>query len=152
MTEYRETSTWERMTRGSMQRCDGKDCGHGLQPGSRMWVTRRIATNPTEGQRSHCIVLCEDCRIRQVAQDWAAACEVPEFVVRGGTATDRGIAGGVYLDARQYKRAADQATRLIDLATAPESEPTADARPVAVPAEDEAIRREQKRSARRVAA
>ena len=123
-------------------RCDralaepGRLCNSTITIGAPMWLETHRYDGPTIAHRSFAVVSCEQCRLLEIAHEWADAADVPPHAIHH--TNRRGLAGRHMLTPDQYARAARAATALIEAATRPE-EPAPVEPPPAGHVDDEAL-------------
>jgi hypothetical protein len=118
-----------------------KVCAAMVAFGAPMWIETHAYLSPNDAHRSYAVITCEHCRLREIAHEWADACEIPTHKVAQGSM--RALAGKHALTAEQYSKAV-ALTEQIERARARGAKP-----PVALPDghrdEGELVVREQRK-------
>jgi hypothetical protein len=107
----------------SGRRCDNETCVTKFVASYKAWVVEHNVGRAD----AYATVLCEECRLRQLAQDWADNGIMPEFEALPAN-RGRGHAAGILLSREQYEAVARLALVLgTSLPDEPGSEPEAEA-------------------------
>jgi hypothetical protein len=97
-------------------RCDrtltgDSPCATAISIGAPMWVETHTFEAPTLAHRSYAVVTCEQCRLLEVAHEWAESGDVPPHAIH--RSNRRGLAGHHMLTPDQYERAATAAKTML---------------------------------------
>lgn len=91
-------------------------CSAAITIGAPMWVEER-RYGGSWAHKSFAVVTCEQCRLLEIAHEWANAADVPPHAIH--KTNRRGLAGRHLLTPEQYERTARAASAMIDAATKP---------------------------------
>jgi hypothetical protein len=102
---------------------DGSPCQTAISIGAPMWLEEHLFSAPTLAHRSYAVVTCEQCRLLEIAHEWADAGDVPAHAIH--KTNRRGLAGKHMLTPDQYERTCAAATTMILAAPARSDVPDA---------------------------
>lgn len=98
-----------------------KACTARIAGGSAVWIEEHRFAAPQDAPRGYAVVTCEDCRLSEIAHEWADEGSIPTHVI--ATGSNRALAGAHLLTADQYRIAEGKAKVLLAARAVAEPDP-----------------------------